>query len=201
MFSLHRRGSEFFRAYPEIAELDQVGIAELENEVQASAQRLHALAAMGYEVESGEALLDKIRGIATGDASRGRPEYKVRVLAGLIALRKMLFLAVTRNRASLTVRARHLVDPDLGTPSVSGIEIQVLYLLHGHEEEDPGTTGPAGLAFTLQGVATGALWPRFRFTPPPQGYVSKTNAPISDTEVIEVHAFDPREGTHAFVAV
>jgi hypothetical protein len=196
--TLRPKDTEFLCAYADIPALGGFGFGQLSEQIQSYRNRLEQDPDFqGYDVTVGTDLLSKLDTIITREQSGPSPDqYKARVLAGLVAINKMLFIHAARSlgpagTGHITVRARYLFGNELGRPDV---QVQVLYPLHAHEEHDLGA-----VPVIDRPLRPRTLVPHWNFDADEQDFA---HAKIETrVEPIEVHVFDECTGAHSFVRI
>jgi hypothetical protein len=154
--------------------------ADLQSALADAFVRLQGLRAAGFDVSAG---LEQHAHAAAIDAA----VLPSRVLAGLLRLRRMIYLAVARTGSSAIVEARRLD----GTPVV-GARVQLVYLSNGREVEDVGSTDGRGVLALRVGTSPVERWDLFAWR-----YRSPAQSPATDP--IEIHVHDPGMGEQSFV--
>ncbi|MBL8898158.1 MAG: hypothetical protein JNM84_11050 [Planctomycetes bacterium] len=154
--------------------------ADLRTALAQALLRLQSLQSAGFDVSAG---LEQHAHAAAIDASA----LPSRALAGLLRLRRMVFLAVARTGANARVEASRLD----GTP-VAGAQVQLVHLSNGREVEDVGRTDGQGVLPLRIGTSAAERWDFFA-----SAYRVPAQSPAVDA--IEIHVHDPRTGEQSFV--
>jgi hypothetical protein len=159
--------------------------SDLATLVAISTRALRKLETKRFDVRPGLELLAAIERVHVTEPARA--------LAGLVQLRRMMFLRTERSRDRVLVEAVYV--PIGGPPQVpvAKAEIQVLHLLNAHEEQDAGRLRNGRATVTIAPVRQ----PRWNFDT--QDYHVPRLDPA--TEPVEVHVHDPATGAHALAVV
>jgi hypothetical protein len=153
---------------------------DLGNELAQILTNLNTLGGQGFEVVAGL----ELHAFATAISAAQYPE---RVIAGIMRLRKMIFMKATRTGGSIAIE---VVRQDGSV--VQNASVQLLHLINAHEEQDAGVTDATGKATVTVGAMSAQRWDFFN-------QVWAVPAATPATDPVEVHVNDRGLGAHTFV--